>query len=191
MKYIFLLVLLNICINAYSQIELHISRLSVSDIVLDPNRPVFTEGEDEGPEVSMGCYILNNTNKKFIIYPSKAKAYLSFSFKGEKYSDEIFPLIFSEFDSIVVKPHETFNFSAGERLLLTWKHFWNMEKNDYTLEMLEILPTIKVSYSDPNVKISSIDIENVYVSYPSERWYLGNKPASSKRSHPLSKKRRK
>ncbi|MDP4184619.1 MAG: hypothetical protein Q8862_05595 [Bacteroidota bacterium] len=190
MKYIFLLMLMNIGINAYSQIELHIAELSASNIVLDPNRPVFTEGEDEGPEIGFRCYIQNNTDKEIILQPQKARVNILFNYKNKKYESKVNPLPFFEFESITIKPHDSYEFFGGDTFLCG-TDLWDQKRTDYTLEMLEILPTIKISYRDPNINITSTDINTVVIDYPSGRWYLGNKPAPSKRSHPLNKKSRK
>ncbi len=163
MKYIVLsLVMILLYKNSYSQLDLKINELIVSNITVQLSENIIDEDIEDGPYLSMICVIKNTTDSLINIHPSESNFLISYNYKGEKYSFEIVALPFIDNDSIVLLPGKLVDLNLGINLLLGTPILIK-NKCDYSVEMLEILPTLKLVYIEKNMIIKSSEINRVTV----------------------------
>lgn len=151
--------------SVFSQIELKIKELKVSNINIKPNLQVINEDLENGPFINFICSFKNCSKEKIILHPSKSKFYVLFNFKGTQHEQKVFPLAFLDYDTISIEEKQCEEVFFGTYLLLGTPY---LKKNggDYTSEMLQILPTLKILYkeNDGNLKVRSDEIINVILN---------------------------
>lgn len=162
-KYIVALILISICyINAYSQVQIAIEELTLSNI-----RPCFSdniidESETEGPFIFLDCCITNLTDNDVYINPSNSKLIIKFNYNGEEYSTELIAYRFMENDTLIIEKGCKQRFNVESNILLGTP-MWSENKEDYSLIMLGLLPTIQIKYYDPYIELNSCGIQKVNV----------------------------
>ena len=145
-----------------AQINLSIKEMNIYNINNITPKNTINEGVEDGPFIDGVCVLNNNTDSTVVLYPSKSKIRLLFRYKEKLYSTDIFPLAFIENDTIILLPKQIQDVSFGVNLLLG-TGILNKDRKNYTNELLEILPTIKISYEDKGLNIKSSEITNVNV----------------------------
>jgi hypothetical protein len=148
--------------NAIGQIEFKISEINVSNIEVSLNPDIIDEDLRKGPYVLINCVIENNTDSILVLYPSGSETNICFSYKDDVYFNELFSLSFLEKDSLELIPKQKITIIWGIYILLGTPILESAQE-DYTIEMLEILPTLKVIYRDKNLKIEATEIFKVNV----------------------------
>jgi len=106
--------------------------------------------------------LINKAKQEIYLYPAKSKLYLSFKYNESNYQTEVFALAFQDIDSILLTSGKNIIFSFGENIFLGTP-IWNKKKKDYSRELIEILPTIKLKYKEPNLKLQTSEILNAKI----------------------------
>lgn len=148
--------------TSFSQeVELVVSKVEISNF--ENNRiksGVVSLDYLQGPFMIAYCKIMNPTNNSITIHPSKAKYQLSYKYEGETYIKKLVPLAFKDNISLTIEPGECVEFTVDEWLFIGTPMF-DMEKRDYLLDLVKVLPTIEITYWDGNHKLVSKGIGEV------------------------------
>jgi len=164
MKKIYLLILITItmCLNINAQLIFSIKNIKVSKINVPILKDYFREGETDGPFVQLFFVLKNNTDSVIKLHPSKSEMILQFQYKNSNYSKNLFNVTFNENDTLLILPHQQYESLVDNNLLLG-TFILKSNNNDYRIELIEILPTIKLFYKEEKIRIKSSEILNVEV----------------------------
>jgi len=162
MKPTMILLFVLISFTTKSQISFSINELNVYNINIVVSKNTYNEGAEDGPIIDGLFTIKNNTDSCVTIYPSKSNIQILFSFMEKQYSTNLYPLSFMENDTIILSPLQKEEVSFGTNLLLG-TDILNTDKKNYTYELLQILPTIRISYKDKKLNIKTTEIQNVKI----------------------------
>ena len=173
MNKIFILLFVIIFTNRLNaQLEFFIKDLEVSQISMIIKENEFNEGEEEGPYVGGSLIFYNNSDSIYTLFPNKSKLTIIFNYDNMLYTNNVFTLGSFEEDKLILFPHEKKEYSFFAIILfgtnILKEKPLKIDKDftlDYTKEMLEILPTIRIWYRDKNIDIKTTHIMNVKVEY--------------------------
>ena len=161
-KYLLLLIFFVYIMNLYSQVKFEIAELNVSNIKPNLSDKVYNEEETEGPYVHLKCAYFNESNCDVLLYPSKSKMNILFNYRGADYLVDVVAMPFTDNDSLLIRSKEKIEFKLGTHILLGTP-LWKENETDYTMILLEVLPTIRVYYKDPHSNLFSSKIERVNI----------------------------
>ena len=148
-----------------AQFSFVISHLSAHYYNVGDHKYIINEDYEQGPLVGATCIIKNTSADTITLYPNKSRIYFCFSYQGYNYKQEGFPLEFIEKKSITLFPNDSIEFGFGNWILLgLGSDVYNYKKYNYTKEMLEILPTIRVLYQQDDLRLYTNRILSVIVS---------------------------
>ena len=157
-------IIMFLCSQLYllnAQTSLVISKLYVSKYDLKFIKGRYFEDDEEGPRIGADCIIINNSKSDSIeINFSDSKVYFEFRYKGSIYKQS--PFFFYVKGKVLLSPQDSCSFTFGVPILLGTQILKDKKLN-YTTEMLEILPTIKVVYKQKELKLISQEITSVKV----------------------------
>ena len=163
MKRLFILGLILIfSIKSEAQINLSIKELNIFHLNIIIDKDKYAEDDEDGPYIACLLTFENVTDSSIFIYPSSSTTKILFSYKGEQYSNETFHLGFLENDTIKIEPKQSIEVNFGDNILLGMGLVEDISK-DYSKELLQILPTIRVVYKDSKYNIKSVGILNVNI----------------------------
>jgi len=162
MKIIFGILIVFMSIKAEAQINFSIKSLNVSNLNIVKSKNIIDEEIEIGPYIATTLLFENYSNDSITLFPSKSELKVLFRYIEKQYSSEILPIPFIDHDTIRISPQQSKEVKFGVYLLLG-KGILKKDKTDYTKEMLEILPTIRVSYKDQGINIKTIEILNVKI----------------------------
>lgn len=161
---LFLFVLTN-SITLYSQTIITIEHIDVSNIFKNDTSEIIKEGESDGPYIYLRYCISNESDKTVKLLPKESKMYLHFNVKCNSYTIKLIPVSLMEKDSIILNPNEQFKGVVGDYLFLG-TNLLKSNKNNYCIELIESIPTIKIEYIDRKFALSSSGILDVKVLNP-------------------------
>jgi len=161
-KYILLVFSLVIWLKIDAQIEFIIKKIQVYDINVQISKDILREHDNEGPFVQLNFIFKNNTDSIIKLQPSKSEIIISFQYKNRYFSQNGFPLLFMDNDSLIILPHQLYENSVGVNLYLGTS-ILKKNDNDYRIELIETLPTIKLIYKDKRTRAKSSEILGVEV----------------------------
>lgn len=145
------------------EVQLLISKVEISNFENKKVESGIVSLDDlQGPFIILHCEIKNQTNSSITIYPSKAKYKLSYNYEKELYNRELFPLSFMDNISLNIPSRRCVEFTV-EELLFIGTPIFDIEKEDYLLDLVKALPTMEVTYEDRNYKLSTKGVKKVVV----------------------------
>ena len=175
----------------YSQVVLEIKRLHVENVIYaqtDSNdfNSLFAEN---GPCITVFCKITNNTDLPITLIlfndGNDRNFIYQFNFRGRTYRGapvKMFPGFHGIINGDTTYLDGLYKMNPGTSLeifqnncLLASTQLLGREKTDYTRELLEILPTLKIIYEDFDLYFESSEIETVTVD-----WYFRKRKPSLK-----------
>ncbi len=163
MKKILTLVLfLLVCYKISAQLSFNIYNLNLSNVIIELKENIIDEDLENGPYIGFECIIENFSDSIIIIYPSNSKTNIIFRFRGKEYITEVVSLPFVDKDILEIMPKQKVKMTFGTYILLGTT-ILNNKQEDYTKEMLEILPTLKVNYKDNIWNMQTCEVINVIV----------------------------
>ncbi len=159
MKKIYILLVFTIVtwLKIGAQIELKIKRIQISNINVPISKKYLREGDADGPFVYMFFVFKNNTDSILKLHPSQSEMVISFQHKNRYFSQNGFPLPFMDNDSLIILPHQQYENSVGLNLFLGTS-ILKKNDNDYRIELIEVLPTVKLFYKDKRIRVMSSEI---------------------------------
>jgi len=150
------------CFNINAQLVFSLKNIRVSKINVPILKDHFREGDTDGPYVQIFFILKNNSDSIIKLHPSKSEMTVQFQYKNSNYSQKVFPITFMEKDTLLISPHQQYESLVSNNLLLG-TFILKSNNNDYRIELIEILPTIKLFYRDDKIRIKSSEILNVEV----------------------------
>jgi len=150
------------CLNINAQLVFSLKNIKVSNINVPITKDHFREGDTDGPYVQIFFLLKNNSDSIIKLHPSKSEMTVQFQYKNSNYSQKVLPIPFMDKDTLLISPHQQYESFVGDNLLL-WTFILKSNNNDYRIELIEILPTIKLFYKDDKIRIKSSEILNVEV----------------------------
>jgi hypothetical protein len=161
-KYLLFLAFFLCTLNLYSQVKFEIAELNVSNIKPNLSDKIYDEGETDGPYIYMNCVYSNESNTSILLFPSKSDIEILFNYRGIEYKMNAIAMPFTDNDSLIIKSHEKIEFNLGTHIFLGTP-LWEGKRSDYTMILLETLPTIRVRYKDLRSNLFSTMIEKVTI----------------------------
>jgi len=150
------------CLNINAQLVFSLKNIKVSNINVPIRKDHFREGDTDGPYVQIFFLLKNNSDSIIKLHPSKSEMTVQFQYKNSNYSQKVLPIPFMDKDTLLISPHQQYESFVGDNLLLG-TFILKSNNNDYRIELIEILPTIKLFYKDDKIRIKSSEILNVEV----------------------------
>ena len=164
MKKIYVLLIISVIftLSAYAQLVFLIKDIKVSKINVPILKDYFREGDTDGPFVNIFFILKNNTDSVIKLHPGKSETFIQFQYKNSNYSQKVILIPFMSNDTLTILPHQQYESFVGADLLLG-TFILKSNNNDYRIELIEILPTIKLIYKEGKIRIKSSEILNVEV----------------------------
>jgi len=151
--------------TVYAQLDFKIDTLRLFNVIETIDNDVIDEDRGKGPFAMFYASIYNKTDTLVTINRAKVVYYISYYYKGKKYSFNSTPQGILDIDNLILSPNQKTELYFDFHLLLgTSIH--KSDKGDYTSEMLEILPTLEVYYINRPFYIRSSEIRRVIVDNP-------------------------
>ena len=150
------------CFNINAQLVFSLKNIRVSKINVPILKDHFREGDTDGPYVQIFFILKNNSDSIIKLHPGKSEMIIPFQYKTKYYSQYGFPIPFMDNDSLIILPHQQYESFVGVNLFLGTS-ILKKNNNDYRMEMIETLPTLKLFYKEKNFRIKSSEILNVEI----------------------------
>ena len=152
---------------SYGQ-NLTIKCITISRVITKIKNNVHEKSENEGPRANFKLEFENNTDSTITLDSSHSKFMLLFRYNGLDYKRKVLSLFlesFNEIKEVRIKPNEKYPVEFGIRIL-SGTGLIKDKKNksdyyDYSQEILKTLPTLKIQYMDPDLRITSNKTENI------------------------------
>ncbi len=144
--------------KANAQVSFKIEELWLSHYNVKSDSIEIDEDKEDGPYVYAVCHIINEVDSSIVLQSSTAKCKITFRYNSLDYEWDVVPL-FSDEKKLIL-PKDTIIMRCGTELLLGTDIF-NCKKGNYMTEMLQILPTVKVTYQDDKIKMCTSEVRNV------------------------------
>lgn len=157
-----------ICTKSFAQIDFRVNQLIISNFQVDYSSCEIDEDWEDGPYLSFGCKLMNNSKDTLFINPFTCKFYLQFTYNDKKYIDELISRNWDyERASLLIAEGEYITFNLGSNIFLGTDILIEKKEN-YSLELIKILPTIKLFFVDTTskIKVSLSSIDNVKTVNP-------------------------
>ncbi len=142
--------------------NLVIDELNVSHFKINKNPNIFIEDERDGPFIRFSFTIDNNTDKDIFLNTDSDNLIAIFKYKGEKYSKEMIWESSNELGNLKILSGSSEEFTTSTYLFLGTDLMVKKQYN-YTLKLLEILPTLRLKYNDGKLDLISNTINNVII----------------------------
>jgi hypothetical protein len=148
-----------------AQVYLNVSEIKITNTSNANNDSIKIVGDDEGPSIMLKCYICNKSNSTILLYPSSSIISIEYTYKGKKYLKDI-----SGFDiwsrDFIIRKQLKIKKNDSVELVISNSVFWNTpilknRKYNYKTDVLNILPSLSVIYSDKNRKLISKGFKNI------------------------------
>jgi hypothetical protein len=156
----------------FSQVVFYMDSIIIKNIVQEPSTTIMTYSY-EGPVILVKCIILNNTKDTIIL--NNGELSLVFRYRGKNYINTIVGLdnplnVRDTTDLLTILPNEKIDFKFSSSYLLGTDFFWMKykqkklsDKMNYTTEIIETIPTLKVRCFRPPLDITTAEIMNVTI----------------------------
>lgn len=148
-------------------LKLEIDSITISRVILKL-KDIHENGEFGGPVVAYHLRFVNNSDSIMTIYPSKSLFYQQFTCNGEKYSVKVLSLstiLFESIEKIDLKSNDSYSLKFSARLLRETNLIRVSPKGyDYSKEMIKILPTLRIEYTDKYNHLLSTNVKSVGLS---------------------------
>lgn len=141
---------------------LTIDELIVSYIKFKNNPKVIDEGDGNGPHINVTFTIHNSTKENIFLNMDSINVAVCFKYNGKKYLEDMIWQPFKQEGDLILPPNVSKKFSTSTYIFLGTQ-IWNEKKEDYTLELLQVLPTLRIKYQDAKVELMSTAIKNVKI----------------------------
>lgn len=183
MKYliIFLLVFSNKC--GICQLQMKIKHLHVNNVICEPWVKNW-DFHENGPQFKFVFEIENQSDTTFVLRISRdpeqsekiGKFFYSFNYQGKRYVQYAY-VMFERYGGVIDKdtlyklPPSVPILTQQSIEIWTYPQFLTMtpvlkpNKNDYTRDLLELLPTLKVYYDRPDFTLIATEIKEVSIDY--------------------------
>lgn len=147
-KLIFLIVVIYFGGNLYGQIDFSAKIMKISNYKIDLNSEFIDEEFGDGPYLYFDCIMKNISSDSIFLNSSTSNFYIEFVFKNIVFKEELNVLQWNSKKVVLpLASCEKINLIIGTNIFLG-TNILEENKGDYTLELIEILPTLKIVYID-------------------------------------------
>jgi len=144
-----------------AQVSFYIKNITVSHYNVKIPKGLILEDLEEGPILSVTCVLKNTSSNDTVrIYPEKSTINIYFFFKHFQFSSKVYPLAFKDKSLVTLAKNDSICFGFSHNLFLGTS-MYKSGKYDYTKEIIEILPSIRVLYKQSDFQIYSNEIISV------------------------------
>lgn len=161
-------------LSSEAQVNMIIKNLYLDDIYIKIDKNIYIEGELVSPRVKGELIIKNNTDDTVSLSLNEDCFTLLFNYEKKPFANSI-DISFNKGIKKKLLPCDSLfiNFKCDlvryTRLQKRQEDIYDTDYViDYSKEMLEILPTIRILYIDSKQVFWSTQIENVSVNYPKD-----------------------
>jgi|GEM_PF-2249138 len=161
---VILLIFLSLFSKSWSQ-TLVIDELNVSHFKINKNPNIHKSHDSDGPFIRISFTIDNNTGEDVFLDTGSDSLTIIFNYKGEKYTKELIWELVEDYDNLKISLKTSKEFTTSTNLFLGTS-IREEKKYDYTMELLEVLPTLRLKYRDAKLKLISTSINNVVIKDP-------------------------
>ncbi len=169
MKTLFVSLFLMIGTAVQAQV-LNLDTVKVSKVIYYHDPLFYNLTNFDGPVISLYFSVINTTDSVFYLYPSTSTFSIEFSYNGKGYVSRtyFFSLMnFFDVDNLAIQPGERFHLDFGTRIFLgtdiLYKYKETRDVYDYSLQVLQTLPTLRLIYRDKVSELSSKGIDHVKI----------------------------
>ena len=141
---------------------LTVDELIVSDIKVKNDPNIINEGNGNGPHIRVVFTLHNNTKEDIFLDMDLINVLACFKYKGKEYEEDMIwqPLV--KGINLKIPSNNSMKFSTSTYIFLG-TNLWKEQKEDYTLELLETLPTLRIKYRDAKFEVVSTAINDVVI----------------------------
>jgi hypothetical protein len=172
MKKILLIMCLILCFNkANSQVKFDVDTVFISHIIDSLPHGEVNEWYEKGPSLSISASIINSTESTISINPDSVYVYIEYNYKFKSYQLPVGNpwLVYNRHkhdNEIKLRSLDTLKLEMNSDLFdVNDKNIFPFIKHDYTNDVIETLPTIRLYFYYPGRnKIYSGPIKNVVIS---------------------------
>lgn len=172
LKIILVLLCTFVCNKVYSQVELVVNKIRVSNIIVITDS-IYDKSKESGPLIDVVCDIYNRTDKPIIIDIQSGSVYVSYVYNKNQYEKEIESnyvgyvhngrYVEENADKITLMPNDSSSIYFQTRYFVDNLKTKKLPVVDYTEETISTLPTLKVIYKDKDINMVSSGIQNVTI----------------------------
>ncbi|WP_321333061.1 hypothetical protein [uncultured Bacteroides sp.] len=169
MKVLFVLLFLMIGTAVQAQV-LNLDTVKVTEVIYYDDHIHYGMGDLDGPGISLYFTVVNTTDSVFYLYPSTSNFSIEFSYNGKGYVNVEHPFFLVRFfgiDSLAIQPGGSYHLHFGTSIFfgtdILYKYKETRDVYDYSLEMLQALPTLRLVYRDKVSELSSKGIDHVKI----------------------------
>lgn len=137
--------------------EMHIGRVGVQSLESE-----HLNHERDGPIISVTLSLTNVSQKSLNLHPSKSSFYLFFNFNDKRFRKEVVPIAYMDIDSLNLLPGQSAGASFAYAIFLGTP-ILSAKKRDFSTEVIETAPTIRVLYKEPEYGVSVFSNEIIKV----------------------------
>lgn len=159
-KICILLLAILICFKINAQLELVLKNIQISKINVGNSKRMIKEGDTQGPYAYLRFILKNNSDSVIILHPRSSEMTIMFKYKSKAYYQNVIPIIFMGNDTLTILPHKEYEGFVGNSLLLG-TNILKASNNDYRIELIELMPTIKLIYKEAKITVKSTEIIDV------------------------------
>lgn len=162
-KLIFLVIIICFSWNSYGQIEFRVKTMKISNITFDLNSDYIDEEYEDGPYFHLNCVMKNISSDSIFLNTSTSHFYVEYTFDNEVFKEKLEVLQWSHEEvAIPLANCEKINFIMGINIFLGTS-ILKENKENYTSELIKILPTLKIIYVDnsSNIRLVLLNVDCV------------------------------
>ncbi|MBP1615444.1 MAG: hypothetical protein H6Q13_2892 [Bacteroidetes bacterium] len=149
---------------------LNLDTVKVAEVIYYDDHIHYGMGDHDGPGISLHFSVVNTTDSVFYLYPSTSNFSIEFSYNGKGYVSREYPFFLVTFfgiDSLAIQPGESYHLHFGTSIFwktdILYEYKETRDVYDYSLQILQALPTLRLIYRDKVSELSSKGIDHVKI----------------------------
>ena len=169
MKVLFVLLFLMTGSAIQAQV-LILDTVKVARVIYYDDHIHYSMGDHQGPGLSLHFSIVNTTDSVFYLYPSTSNFSIEFSYNEKRYANKKYSFLLVGFlgiDSLAIQPGKSYHLHFGTNIFWNTDILYEYKKTrnvyDYSLQILQTLPTLRLIYRDKVSELSSKGIDHVKI----------------------------
>ncbi|MDR2840939.1 MAG: hypothetical protein LBV75_06710 [Paludibacter sp.] len=152
------------CLEANAQISFVVQNMSIRLYNIKVSENHYSTEYGNGPLLGVKCIIKNCSFDTIQLDFDKCRIFFIFKYQGRELLSEASAFALQEKKPVALLPNDSVEISVGKYFIMSIPGIYNSRKFDYTKEMLEILPSIRVLYRQKDMKLYTTEIQSVTVS---------------------------
>ncbi len=147
---------------------LNLDTVKIAEVIYYDDHIHYGMGDLDGPGISLHFSVVNTTDSVFYLYPSTSNFSIEFSYNGKNYVSRKHPFYLVKFfglDHLAIQPGGSCHLDFGMSIFMGTDILYKERKDvcDYSLQVLQALPTLRLIYRDKVSELSSKGIDHVKI----------------------------